>query len=298
MYQVYQKTKGIDPVLIAVIENNKIISGFLTYTIVEKAMVDFLTKRVIVHGGPLYHSSSKGLLSVELLIRAFDTYFNRKCIFSQIRNVTQQAELQPLLNNQRYKWIDHLNILIDTSQSKEELWKQLTKARRNGITKNKKSGTHIIRVSDVHDAYLLLKKTYKRAKIPLVDSSLFESTQRHLKEKLHIYIMKKEDVPIGTIILLEYYDRLYDWYAGFDENYSKLCPNDALVWHAILTAQQKNLKIFDFGGAGSPQAPYGVRDFKKQFGGSEQNLGRYEKVYAPLRYNFVKKIFEISRIIK
>jgi lipid II:glycine glycyltransferase (peptidoglycan interpeptide bridge formation enzyme) len=45
-------------------------------------------------------------------------------------------------------------------------------------------------------------------------------------------------------------------------------------------------KVFDFGGAGIPGKEYGVREFKKQFGGKLVNYGRFEKIYRPA----IKKI--------
>lgn len=50
----------------------------------------------------------------------------------------------------------------------------------------------------------------------------------------------------------------------------------------------KGYKTFDYGGAGEPNKPYGVRAFKQQMGGELVNFGRYEKIHRPIMYEFGK----------
>jgi lipid II:glycine glycyltransferase (peptidoglycan interpeptide bridge formation enzyme) len=56
-------------------------------------------------------------------------------------------------------------------------------------------------------------------------------------------------------------------------------------------------RIYDFGGAGRPGEPYGVRDFKAKFGGELVDFGRHSYVHSPgrlkltnLAYRFYRKI--------
>ena len=53
--------------------------------------------------------------------------------------------------------------------------------------------------------------------------------------------------------------------------------------------------IFDFGGAGKPNEEYGVRDFKKKYGGKLVNFGRYEKVHSPKKLKVSKQVFKLVR---
>jgi lipid II:glycine glycyltransferase (peptidoglycan interpeptide bridge formation enzyme) len=103
---------------------------------------------------------------------------------------------------------------------------------------------------------------------------------------------------LGTIVLLTYKDTIFDWYAGAPRRYSRLCPNDILVWHAIEWGTKNGFCIFDFGGAGSPKEEYGVREFKKQFGGKLVNFGRYMKIHSPIKMKIAEKGFEVYRKIK
>jgi len=61
-------------------------------------------------------------------------------------------------------------------------------------------------------------------------------------------------------------------------------PNDVLPWHIFLWGKQNGFKVFDFGGAGKPNIPYGVRDYKLKFGGKLVNFGRFELIHKPVLY--------------
>ena len=63
--------------------------------------------------------------------------------------------------------------------------------------------------------------------------------------------------------------------------YYKKYPNDLLPWEIFLWGIKNKYSTFDFGGAGKPDIPYGVRDYKKKFGGEIVEYGRYLNVHSP-----------------
>ena len=83
---------------------------------------------------------------------------------------------------------------------------------------------------------------------------------------------------------LLYRDSIYGWYAGSYSQYYSLFPNDILIWETLRWGIKKGYKTFDYGGAGEPNKPYGVRGFKQQMGGTLVNFGRYEKIHRPFMY--------------
>jgi serine/alanine adding enzyme len=103
---------------------------------------------------------------------------------------------------------------------------------------------------------------------------------------------------IGTMIQLCYKNRIYDWYAGSYRKYSGKCPNDILPWKVFLLAKKEGYSIFDFGGAGKPNVSYGVRKYKKQFGGEFVNFGRYTNVHKTFLMKVGKVGFYFYRLIK
>jgi len=98
-------------------------------------------------------------------------------------------------------------------------------------------------------------------------------------------------------VTLIYKDTIYDWYAGSSREYLKLCPNDILPWNAIEWGSKNQFNIFDFGGAGKPTESYGVREFKKQFGGKLVNFGRYEKSHSKFKTTVTNRGYKLYKII-
>jgi len=68
-----------------------------------------------------------------------------------------------------------------------------------------------------------------------------------------------------------------------------------LVWHILKEGANNSYHTFNFGGAGKPNEEYGVREFKRRFGGEMVNFGRYTKVYSPIRMKIAEKGFEVYR---
>ena len=93
-----------------------------------------------------------------------------------------------------------------------------------------------------------------------------------------------DETMIGTVWLLTFRGRVYDWYSGSLSQFLNKAPNDLMLWKSIEWAIDKNYEIFDFGGAGSPEKKYGVRDFKRKFGGDELNLGRFNIINSKFKY--------------
>lgn len=80
---------------------------------------------------------------------------------------------------------------------------------------------------------------------------------------------------------------MHEWYAcGLDREYKdkKVYPSVLATWAAIKTAANMNIPRFDFMGMGKPGIPYGVRDFKKEFGGKWVNHGRFSRINNRLLY--------------
>ena len=69
------------------------------------------------------------------------------------------------------------------------------------------------------------------------------------------------------------------------------------VSETLRWACENGFRVFDYGGAGSPNKPYGVRLFKSQMGGELVEYGRYEKVHKPLLMKIAKLGFSILRNI-
>ena len=275
MAEVYKNTKNYLPITLGAIDSHSDeIMSLVSATIINE------------FGGPLYHDNPKGRESVRLLMKHYDTIAGRSALYTEIRNL-RDTNNSPF--PQDYLYEEHLNFLVELSAGKEKLWKNLSKSRRYGITKSSKMGITIHNISsenELETLYFLLKDTYSRARHPIADKSLFNAVYTHLVPKNlgKIFFANLENNSIGAIILLLYKQNIYHWYSCSLNEYSKFYPNDILVWHALEWGSLNNYSIFDFMGAGKPEQRYGVREFKRQFGGAMVNYGRYTKIHSPIKY--------------
>ena len=127
---------------------------------------------------------------------------------------------------------------------------------------------------------------------------LFKNARNLMGNEIVFFGTFFEDKMIAGQIRLYYKDLAYAWYAGSDSDYFNKRPNDFLMWNVILWSKEKNHRTFDFGGAGTPNVPYGVRDYKLKFGGELVNYGRYEIVHKKVLMIIGENAYKLWRKFK
>lgn len=276
-YKVLESSQGFEPFLIrtSFVESIGYVQGYITKE--SNLVKNILTRRAIIFGSPSFESDSDLILGE--ILKQLDDKLARKAIYVEFRNLTDQSQYISLYRENNYEYEDHLNILVDLTKSEEELWKDVNSKRRNEIRRATKEGT-VFKVEDsiesLRECYAILKEVYSRAKLPLFKQDFFENLFKYLNSeaKLHIFTAQYEGKIIGCMLALGYNGVLYNYYAGAKSEFYKKYPNDLIPWEVFLWGKQNGYHTFDFGGAGKPGIPYKVRDYKKQFGGTQVNYGR------------------------
>lgn len=301
-FQVCEGTKRYEPYFLAATDKSDQILALLLAVFIREFGGPFgkLSSRSIIQGAPLFLDTNEGRNALKHLMTEYDKTAKRKALYSQIRNLHDATWSQAIFKELGYAYEGHLNYILDLNKSEDELFEALSKERRYGVRKCSKAGISVVEIKEVDGikrAYSLLEQTYRNAKLPLADISLFESALRLLgpKNMIRIFLAEKEGAPASTIMLLTYKGVIYDWYAGASVEHLDLCPNDLITWHAIRYGMESKASLFDFGGAGKPSERYGVREFKKQFGGRMVNYGRFVKIHNPRRLWIAEKGFNMLR---
>lgn len=287
MFDVFRMTKKNHPVFMAVVNRNNQISGLLV-AVIQKEYSGFLgefTSRSIIWGGPLIKNNDKEVL--DTILKEYKKIVNKRAIYSQFRNLWKQEENKDIFERCNFKYEDHLDILINLTQSEDDLTRKIHKERSHNIRRAINKGTIFRELKEskrIEDALRLIKETYKRVNLPLADQSLFQAAYNILfpLNMVRYFAAINNEKIIGTRIVLFYKDLVYDWYAGSSHEDRNKYPNDFLPWEVMLWSKRNGYKVFDFGGAGKPGIPYGVRDYKLKFGGQLVNFGRYIKIHKPL----------------
>jgi serine/alanine adding enzyme len=286
MSMVFSATKHYTPVTLAAVDSETSEMYALCTAVIIKeyeGLFDRFTARSIIFGGPLFLDTETGRTAAIKMMEYYDATFGPRVVYTETKNFWNINEQITIPG---YEYEDHLNYLVDVTPGEKTLWTNLSKARRYGINKSKKTGVEIHEMNtrdELPVLYDLLVETYRKARHPLADRSLFDSVFSVLapKNRAKIFFAKHEGNYIGAIILLLYKNTLYDWYSCSKKEYSNYYPNDRLVWHALEWGCSNHYSVFDFMGAGKPDEEYGVREFKKQFGGTLVNFGRLKKIHSP-----------------
>lgn len=286
MAEVYNSSARQQPFLLALIDENKEIQA-LQLSVLQtqySGLLKKMTTRSIVFGAPLVKDDDPDIL--DQLIKVYSKVIKGKAIYTQYRNLWDQNHQKKQFSGNDFKYEDHLDIHINIGQSEEILLSNLDRKRRNNVRRAEKKGLTFIEITDmkqIEEALLVIKKTYKRVKLPCPEKDFFYSAHRILQPHgmIRFFAAIFDQKIISVRIELCYKKLVYDWWAGGLEQYNNKYPNDFLPWQIMLWGHKNGYKNFDFGGAGKPGVPYGVRDHKIKFGGELVSFGRFEKVHNP-----------------
>ncbi len=304
MYEVYSKTKNYKPIFLAAEDDNKNVIGILLAVIQKehKGILGKFSARSIIIGGPLVKDNKPEI--IEFLLKEYNKEIKGKAIYTQIRNHWEWNKTEKkIFEKYGFVYEPHLDIIHDLTVKKEDIWNNITGKARNKIRKSLKNNIvfdELKSINNVTKSYKILEEVYKNAKQPLADYSLFKNAYLVLFDKgmLKIFGALYNKNIVGIRIQLIYCNCVYDWYAGSKSQYYKFNPNDFLPWKVIEWGSKNGYKYFDFGGAGKPNIPYGVRDHKLKFGGKLVEFGRFEKIHNRFLFQIGKIGLKLYKKIK
>lgn len=291
MFQVLAHTAGHYPKLWAVVDDDGSVLALMLpvqITLVAGLLRGFTT-RAVCYGSILCAPGPEGNAALDLLLDTYQRKVGRHELFTELRNQYDLSAYQTLLNAKGFVFEDHLNFEIDLEQPEEVLWSKISRSARQGIRAAEKRNVYVQEMTNaagVFAAYPKLRQVYTRVGVPLADISLFEAACEILapRDMLKIFLAYAGTECIGAMIALTFKGRMIDWYAAGDRDTSALYwPNDTLVWYALRWGKQHGYRVFDFGGGGKPNEPYGPREFKRKFGGRQVNYGRNVSIHAHWR---------------
>lgn len=162
------------------------------------------------------------------------------------------------------------------------------------LTKNDKNE------EDIREWYEILRELYRtKVKTPLWPVEFFLEAYRQGVGKF--LLVKHEGKIIGGSMVVckglsvtgdglrDNKSCVYEWFeCGMNAEYKEQYPSVMATWAGMKYAAEHGCARYDMMGAGEPGVPYGVRDFKSEFGGELVEHGRYLCVTKPLLYQVGK----------
>jgi serine/alanine adding enzyme len=301
MVRVFASAKGHKVMPLAAISEAGEILSLLVAVRVQTLphVLGTVSSRCVWYAEPLCTDSPEGVDSLTQLIALNDRHHQRRTLFAEVRPLHASGAERVALERDGYEYLDYLNFLIDTTQPIEEIWKRVHQSAHSHVRKCEKRGfevRHLEGPDCVDILYDFLRLTYGRAGVPLADRSLFEAAYRILKPlgMIEFIAVYDNDKPVAADTLLLFNRRAFAWYGG-SLRLNGVSPDTFMQWREVAWASENGFEWYDFGGAGWPNVPYGVRDFKASFGGELVCYGRYRKVYSRWKLALAERAYEIGR---
>ncbi len=297
MFDVYRSLAGHIPFALFALDDSGQIQGLLTgfRQIIHGGLLKQLSTRAVLMQSPIVSSSE----ALDALLTSYAEMINGKAVYTEIRNHADTCMQRDIYHNQGFTLEDHLNIIVDLSLAETELWSQVHSKRRNEIRSAQKQGVEVRRLGEdsLPEAYAILQEVYSRARLPLSPFGFFVTAFKDANPAmgLRAYGAFHRQRLIGTMFTLEFKNTVIDLYAGSLAEFYSLHPNDIIPWEVFRICKENGFQVFDFGGAGVPGKPYGVRDYKKKFGGAMVNFGRYELIHSRLKYQLAEIGFKLAQ---
>lgn len=260
------------------------------YVTKEKNLIkQFFTRRAIIIGGPAL-ADDASLEEAETMMKAVRqqlTNFKYSPIYIETRNFHDYSRRKEAFSKAGFEYRKHLNFHIDCTD-KDGMYERMSETRRRQIRKAVSSGVEITEAQseqEITDWYYILAELYRRkVKTPLFPLSFFIEFYR---QKRGVFLLVKyERKVIGGMMCPIFEGKcIYEWFVcGMDNEYKNQYPSVMATWAAMEYANGHTIPMFDIMGAGVPDVPYGVRDFKAEFGGKMVEYGRFLHVAKPWLY--------------
>jgi len=288
------------------------------YVTKEKNPVkQFFTRRAIIIGGPAL-ADDASLEEVEALMIAVRDQLtnikyqilNIKCapIYIETRNFNDYSKWKNAFVKAGFVYQPHLNFHVDCS-NKEVMWNRMSDNRKRQIKKMSASNACLmsrehgssnddVTEKDVQDWYAILVELYRtKVKTPLWPVEFFlEAYRQRVGQFL---LVRHEGKVIGGSMVVEWKKSsiinhqssinakgvVYEWFeCGLNAQYKDQYPSVCATYAGMCYAAENRIAKYDMMGAGVPGVPYGVRDFKAEFGGQMVEHGRFVCVCEPLLY--------------
>ena len=296
-YRFYQSVSDMCAFVYGVMEEDKLVGVIVGYATQEKCKLkQYFTARAIVVGGPLMDEN----ISESALTMLLQTVKKQQgeAIYIETRNLHDYSRWKTVFKANGFAYQPHLNIQVACNAMHT-----MSEQRQRHVKKAIKNGAEICEASseqEIRDWYQILRQLYRqKVRTPLWSEAFF----------LHFYrsgvgkylLVKYEGKVIGGMMCPIFAGKaIYEWYVcGLDEAYREQYPSVMATYAAIEYAKQNGLPMFDFMGAGVPDKPYGVRDFKVEFGGEVVEYGRFLHIRKLMLYKIGKwgvKILKSGKI--
>lgn len=276
----------LQPFVLAVETDGRLRGVCVGYvTLDSNPLRQFFTRRAIILGGPCLADDATPAEAESLLS-------NVKCklkseispIFIESRNFNDYSPWREAFRRAGFAYRPHLNYHVATDGFEVRLSdnrkRQLRKVSTDGLV----TCTTAVSEAEIVEWYGVLSVLYRtKVRTPLFPVDFFLTAFRQGVGRF--LLVKFSGRVIGGSMVVSDGKCVYEWFeCGLNTRFREQYPSVMATFAGIQLAQQTACARYDMMGAGEPGVPYGVRDFKSEFGGTLVEHGRFLHIAHPFLY--------------
>jgi len=297
-FHFYNSVPGCSAEATALYDRGEIIALLVVTFQKTSGLSGFFSRRAIAYGGPVLKDSPDEILS--RLIKESMRGFTGDPIYFEIRNNSNYSIYNKAFLQSGWKYLPYQNIIADCKgMTTDDILKGMSYNRRREIRLSREAGATVSECKsdmELRELYSILSGLYKnKVKLPLPSFDFF---RLFVEKKIGpVFIVKHNEKVIGGSICPCLPGRsIYTlYYCGLRNYQKKIYPTHMAVLGAFEYAVSNGIGVVDFMGAGLPSKDYGVREYKKEFGGQLREDGRYFKIMHPVLYYTGKAALNIYK---
>lgn len=267
-------------------------------TLERNPIKQYFTRRAIINGGPALADDATDeevttLLEAVKTKNAKNIFYRYEPIYIETRNFNDYSRWKGAFEKAGFSYQPHLNFHVDCTDI-EQMWERLSENRKrqvrhvNGDSKFEISNLRLDNIpvteQDVREWYAILSELYRtKVKTPLWPVEFFVEAYRQGVGQF--LLVRHEGKIIGGSMVVMDEKTVYEWFeCGLNALSKEQYPSVMATYAGMCYAAEEGIGRYDMMGAGVPDVPYGVRDFKAEFGGKLVEHGRFLCVCEPILY--------------
>ena len=259
----------------------------------------FFTRRAIIIGGPCLADDCTDEEVNALLCAVKSTLLigrdgvGFRPIYIETRNFNDYSKWKGAFEKIGFTYQPHLNFHVDCTDL-EKMRERMSENRRRQVRHatgdfnckiaNGGLDNEQVTEQDVREWYAILAELYRtKVRTPLWPAEFFIEAFRQGIGRF--MFARHEGVIIGGSMVVTDGKAVYEWFeCGLNVQYKDQYPSVFATFAGMCYAAQHGIPRYDMMGAGVPGVPYGVRDFKAEFGGDMVEYGRFLHIAKPVLY--------------
>ena len=279
----------MEPFVYGLEKANQLCAVCVGYVTKERSKIkQYFTRRAIIIGGVVTggNCAKDGIV---LLLNTIRKDLQRKSIYIETRNFNDFSPWKEAFEAAGFAYKPHLNFHVDPSAN------NLSDNRKRQLKKSDATVSEGVSEEDIREWYEVLAELYRtKVKTPLWPVEFFLEAYR--QGIARFLLVKHAGRIIGGSMVVADQRTVYEWFeCGLNAVYKEQYPSVMATYAGIQLAKKSGCTRYDMMGAGEPGVPYGVRDFKAEFGGRLVEHGRFLSICKPVLYKIGTIVVKILK---